>query len=63
MRFATFLHVMKNDLVYFHYHLIGQDINDNKGDNELCLVKSNQNTVNVSYLFTFLQINVNERGF
>ena len=47
-------------LSYFHYHLNGQDVNDNSGDNELCLVKSNQNTVNVSYLFKFLQINVNE---
>ena len=44
---------MKNDLVYFHYHLNCQDISDNRGDNELCLVKSSQSTVNASYLFEF----------
>ena len=54
---------MKNDFVYFHYHLNCQDINDNRGDNEKCPVESSQNTLNSSYLFKFLQINVNEQDF
>ena len=52
---------MKNDFVYFHYRLNCQDISDNRVDNELCLVKSSQNTVNASYLFIFHQIDVNEQ--
>ena len=51
---------MKNDLAYFHYRLNCQDISDNRGDNELYIVKSSQNAVNVSYLFKFHQIDVNE---
>ena len=52
---------MKNDFVYFHYHLNCQDINDNRGRNEFGLVESSQNTVNASYLFEFHQLDVNER--
>ena len=51
---------MKNDFVYFHYHLNRQDINDNTGDNEFGPVESSQNTVNASYLFKFHQIDVKE---
>ena len=46
---------------YFHYHLNNQDISDDRGDNELCLVKSSRNTVNASYLFKLHQIDVNKR--
>ena len=59
--FATFLNLMKYCLEHFHYHLNCQDISDNRGDNELCLVKSSQNTVNASYLFKCHEIDVNER--
>ena len=52
---------MKNDFVYFHYHLNCQDINDNRGRNEFCPVESSQNTVNASYLFKIHQGDVNER--
>ena len=38
-----------------------QDISDNRGDNELCLVKSSRNTVNASYLHKFHLIDMNER--
>ena len=61
MKHATFLHVMKYDFVYLHYHLNCQDINDNRGDNENGPVESSQNTVNASYLFIFHQIDVNEQ--
>ena len=47
---------MKNDLVYFNDHMNCQDISDNRDDNELCLVKSSQNTVNASYLLNFIKL-------
>ena len=51
---------MKNDFVYFHYHINCQDICDNRGDNELCLVKSSQNTPKASYHLKVHQLEVNE---
>ena len=51
---------MKNDFVYFYYHMNCLDISDNRGDNDNGLVESIQNTVNASYLFKFHQIDVNE---
>ena len=34
-RFGTLFHLMKRDLVCFHYHQKYQDITDNSGDNKL----------------------------
>ena len=51
---------MKNDLVYFHYRLNCQDINDNRGYNEIAVVLSSQNTVNASYHLKFHQLDVTE---
>ena len=51
---------MKNDLIYFHYHMNCLDISDNRGDNELGVVESSQNTLNASYSLKLHQPDVNE---
>ena len=43
--FETYLDVIKNKMTYFHYHEKCQDITDNRGDIELDLMESSQNTV------------------
>ena len=43
--FETYLDVIKKTMIYFHYHQKCQDINDNRGDIELDLIQSNENTV------------------
>ena len=40
-----YLDKIKKKQVYFHYHLKCQDIADNRGDIELDLSESKQNTV------------------
>ena len=43
--FETYLDVIMNKMIYFHYHQKCQDITDSTGDIELDLTKSSQNTV------------------
>ena len=43
--FETYLDVIKNKMISFHYHQKCQDITDSIGDIELDLTKSSQNTV------------------
>ena len=43
--YETYLDLFKNQMIYFHYHQKCQDITDSKGDIELDLPKSSQNTV------------------
>ena len=43
--FETYLDVIKKTMIYFHYHQKCQDITDNRGDIELDLIQSNENTV------------------
>ena len=43
--FETYLDVIKKTMIYFHYLQKCQDITDNRGDIELDLIQSSQNTV------------------
>ena len=43
--FETDLDVIKKVMIYFHYHQKCQDITDNRGDIEVDLMESSQNTV------------------
>ena len=43
--FKTYLDVIKKTMIYFHYHQKYQDITDNRGNIELDLIQSSQNTV------------------
>ena len=43
--YELYLDVIKKEMIYFHYHQKCQDINDNRGDIELDLIQSSQNTV------------------
>ena len=43
--FETYLVVIKNKMIYFHYHLKCHDITENRGDIEVDLIQSIQNTV------------------
>ena len=43
--FETYLVVIKNKMIYFHYNLKCHDITENRGDIEVDLIQSIQNTV------------------
>ena len=43
--FEIYLDVIKEKMIYIHYHQKCQDITDNKGDIELDIIQSSQNTV------------------
>ena len=43
--FEIYLDVIKKIMISFHYHQKCQDITDNRGDIELDLIQSCQNTV------------------
>ena len=43
--FESYLDVIMKKMIYFHYHQKCQDITDNRGDIELDLIQSSQNTV------------------
>ena len=43
--YQLYLDVIKKEMIYFHYHQKCQDITDNRGDIELDLIQSSQNTV------------------
>ena len=43
--FESYLDVIMKKMIYFHYHQKCQDITDNRGDIELDLIQTSQNTV------------------
>ena len=43
--YELYLDVIKKKMIYFHYHQKCQDITYNRGDIELDLIQSSQNTV------------------
>ena len=43
--FETYSDIIKKKMIYFHYHQKCLDITDNRGDIELDLIQSSQNTV------------------
>ena len=60
MGFETYLDVVKKKMVWFQYHLKCQDITDNRGDIEVYLMISSQNTVFIDNYVNLCQFNTNQ---
>ena len=59
--FETYLDVVKKKMLKFHYHLKCQVITDNRGDIEVYLMISSQNTVFIDNYMKLCQFNNNKR--
>ena len=57
--FEASLDVVKKTMIQFHYHQKCQDITDNRGDIELDLIQSSQNTVFTLNKLKWCQFNQN----